>query len=123
MYAYEPDDGYTRQLYGYGDKLVVCAVGTDGEEEVRIMSGGDVYSFKAEDFSGGLLGDGMFVTSDGNGGLTLYALGKDLGITELMSADDLDAVGSFENAKGGSGGLIMSAVTDAESAIYVVTAD
>lgn len=124
VYAYEPDDGYTRQLYGYGDKLVVCAVGTDGEEEVRIMSGGDVYSFKAEDFSGGLLASyGMFVTSDGNGGLTLYALSKDIGITELMSADDLDAVGSFENAKGEFGGLIMSAVTDAESAIYVVTAD
>lgn len=123
VYAYEPDDGYTRQLYGYGDKLVVCAVGTDGEEEVRIMSGGDVYSFKAEDFSGGLLGDGMFVMSDGNGGLTLYALGEDVGITELMSADDLDDVGSFENAKGGFGGLIIAAVTDAESAIYVVTAD
>ena len=124
VYSYEPDDGYTRQLYGYGDKLVVCAVGTDGEENVSIMSGGDVYSFKAEDFSGGLLASyGMFVTSDGNGGLTLYALGKDLGITELMSADDLDTVGSFENAKGGSGGLIIAAVTDAESAIYVVTAD
>ena len=123
VYAYDPDDGYTRQLYGYGDKLVVCAVGTDGEADVRIMSGGDVYSFKAEDFSGGLLGYGMFVMSDGNGGLTLYALGKDVGITELMSADYLDAVGSFENAKGGFGGLIMSAVTDAESAVYVVTAD
>lgn len=123
VYAYDPDDGYNRQLYGYDDKLVVCAVGTDGEEEVRIMSGGDVYSFKAEDFSGGLLGDGMFVMSDGNGGLTLYALGEDVGITELMSADDLDDVGSFENAKGEFGGLIIAAVTDAESAIYVVTAD
>lgn len=123
VYAYEPDDGYTRQLYGYGDKLVVHAVGTNGDESVRIISDGNVYSFAAEDFSGGLLGYGMFVTSDGDGGLTLCALGKDGGITELMSADDFDEVGSFENGKGEFGGLIIAAVTDAESAIYVVTAD
>lgn len=97
--------------------------GSNGDESVRIISDGDVYSFKAEDFSGGLLDHGVFVMSDGDGGLTLCALGKDGGITELMSADDFDEVGSFENGKGEFGGLIIAAVTDAESAIYVVTAD